>query len=133
MRYMLDTNILIYVIKHSPEKAFRRLMKTDPKDVCVSSISYSELMYGVEKRSQVERNRLALSLLLSNIEILDYDSAAANEYGTIRAGLEKNGTPIGPMDMLIAAHAKSRGFTLVTNNAKEFERIKGLKIQNWAE
>ena len=133
MRYMLDTNICIYVIKHDPEKVFRKLQKIDPEDVCISSITYAELAYGVEKSAQPERNRLALSMLLSNIEIVSFDDVAADEYGQIRAGLEKQGTPIGPLDMMIAAHGLALGCTVVTNNVKEFSRVKGLKIVNWAE
>ncbi len=133
MRYMLDTNICIYAIKHKPEKVFLRLQKVEPKDVCISSITYAELVHGVEKSNAVERNRLALSLLLSNIEIMDFDVDAADAYGKVRADLEKKGTPIGPLDMMIAGHALSLGYKVVTNNVKEFERVKGLKIENWAE
>jgi len=131
MRYMLDTNICIYIIKHKPESVYRRLMKIRPEDVCISSITYSELSYGVEKSEQKDRNRLALTLMLSNIEILEFDTAAAEEYGNIRARLEKSGTPIGSLDMLIAAHAKASGCTLVTNNLKEFSRVEGLKVESW--
>ncbi|MCR4704068.1 MAG: type II toxin-antitoxin system VapC family toxin [Saccharofermentans sp.] len=131
MRYMLDTNICIYIIKHKPESVYRRLMKIRPEDVCISSITYSELSYGVEKSEQKDRNRLALTLMLSNIEILEFDTAAAEEYGNIRARLEKTGTPIGSLDMLIAAHAKASGCTLVTNNLKEFSRVEGLKVESW--
>ena len=133
MRYMLDTNICIYAIKHKPEKVFERLQKTEPEDVCISSVTYAELVHGVEKSAAVEKNRVALSLLLSNIEILSFDTDAANEYGKIRADLERQGTPIGPLDMMIAGHARSQSYTLVTNNTKEFCRVKDLKIENWAE
>lgn len=133
MRYMLDTNICIYAIKHKPEKVFRKLKEVDPEDVCVSSVTYAELMHGVEKSAAVERNRLALSMLLANIEILNFDADAAVCYGKIRAGLAKKGTPIGPLDMMIAGHAMSMGYTLVTNNVKEFLRVSDLKMENWAE
>ena len=133
MRYMLDTNICIYVIKHKPESVLRELKKLDPEDVCISSITYAELAYGVEKSAQTERNRLALAMMLSCIGIVAFDDAAASEYGEIRAGLEKGGTPIVSMDMLIAAHAKATGCTLVTNNTKEFCRVKGLKVVNWVK
>ena len=83
MRYMLDTNICIYVIKHKPESVFRKLKKIKPEDVCISSITYAELAYGVEKSAQPERNRLALSMMLSSIEIVAFDDAAADEYGEI--------------------------------------------------
>lgn len=130
---MLDTNICIYAIKHKPEKVFLKLQKVEPEDVCISSITYAELVHGVEKSKAVERNRLALSLLLSIIEILDFDVDAADAYGKVRADLEKKGTPIGPLDMMIAGHALSLGYKVVTNNVKEFSRVKGLKIENWAE
>ena len=133
MRYMLDTNICIYVIKHKPETVFRKLQTIHPEDVCISSVTYAELVHGVEKSIAVEKNRLALSMLLANMEILDFDVDAADCYGKIRAGLEKNGTPIGPLDMMIAGHAQSLGYTIVTNNVKEFSRVAALKIENWAE
>ena len=132
MRYMLDTNICIYVIKHKPEKVFQKLQTIYPEDVCISSVTYAELVHGVEKSAAVEKNRLALSMLLANIEILDFDADAADSYGKIRAGLEKKGTPIGPLDMMIAGHAQSLGYTIVTNNVKEFSRVAALKIEDWA-
>ena len=130
---MLDTNICIYVIKHKPETVFRKLQTIHPEDVCISSVTYAELVHGVEKSIAVEKNRLALSMLLANMEILDFDVDAADCYGKIRAGLEKKGTPIGPLDMMIAGHAQSLGYTIVTNNVKEFSRVAALKIENWAE
>ena len=133
MIYMLDTNICIYAIKHKPEKVFHKLKEVEPEDVCVSSVTYAELVHGVEKSAAVEKNRLALSLLLANIDIMDFDVNAADHYGKIRAALEKKGTPIGPLDMMIAGHAQSLGLTIVTNNVKEFSRVDNLKIENWAE
>lgn len=133
MRYMLDTNICIYSIKHKPEQVFLRLQEHEPADICISSVTYAELVHGVEKSQAVEKNRLALALLLANIEILNFDANAAESYGKIRADLEKQGTPIGPLDMMIAGHAKSLNYTVVTNNTKEFNRVKGLKLENWAE
>lgn len=93
----------------------------------------AELVHGVEKSKAIEKNRVVLVLLLANIEIMNFDSLAAESYGKIRADLEKAGTPIGPLDMMIAGHAKALGYTVVTNNTKEFERVKGLKLENWAE
>jgi len=133
MRYMLDTNICIYSIKHKPEKVFFQLQKHDPAEICISSVTYAELVHGVEKSQAVEKNRLALALLLANIEILDFDAAAAETYGKIRADLEKKGTPIGSLDIMIAGHAMSLNYTVVTNNTKEFSRVKDLKLENWAE
>ena len=133
MRYMLDTNICIYAIKHKPEKVFQKLQEVESEDVCVSSVTYAELVHGVEKSAAVEKNRLALSVLLANIENLDFDVDAADCYGKIRADLEKKETPIGLLDMMIAGHAQSLGYTVVTNNVKEFSRVSNLKIENWAE
>ena len=133
MRYMLDTNICIYVIKHKPEQVFMRLQEHDPIDICISSVTYAELVHGVEKSKVIEKNRVALALLLANIEIMNFDSLAAESYGKIRADLEKVGTPIGTLDVMIAGHAKALGYTVVTNNTKEFEKVKGLKLENWAE
>lgn len=133
MRYMLDTNICIYLIKNKPEQMFLRLQEHDPSEICISSVTYAELVHGVEKSQKIEKNRLALILLLANIEILDFDVAAADAYGKIRADLERKGTPIGPLDMMIAGHAVSLECTVVTNNIKEFNRINGLKLENWAE
>ena len=133
MRYMLDTNICIYAIKQKPEKVFQKLQEVDPSEVCISSVTYAELVHGVEKSASVEKNRLALSMLLANIEILNFDANAADNYGKIRADLEKNGSPIGPLDMMIAGHARSLGYIVVTNNEKEFKRVSDLKIENWAD
>ena len=133
MRYMLDTNICIYAIKHKPEQVFMRLQEHDPIDICISSVTYAELVHGVEKSKAIEKNRVALALLLANIEIMNFDSLAAESYGKIRADLEKAGTPIGPLEMMIAGHAKALGYTVVTNNTKEFDRVKGLKLENWTE
>ena len=131
MRYMLDTNICIYSIKHKPEKVFLRLQEHDPSEICISSVTYAELIHGVEKSQAVEKNRLALTLLLANIEILDFDAYAAEYYGIIRADLERKGMPIGPLDMMIAGHAMSLNYTVVTNNTKEFSRVNNLILENW--
>ena len=133
LKYMLDTNICIYIIKHRPEAVTLRFMEHEPGEICISSITYAELMHGAEKSSIPERNRLAVSLFLSPITVLDYDAAAAEEYGRVRADLERKGTPIGPLDMLIAGHAKSRSLILITNNTLEFIRVEGLSVENWAE
>ena len=131
MIYMLDTNICIYIIKQKPKEVIDHLKKIKNSDLCISSITYSELLYGVEKSSNVTKNLLALTMFLTNIELISYDENASAQYGLIRAELERNGKPIGPLDMLIAAHAKSLKITLVTNNVKEFERVNGLKVENW--
>ena len=131
MRYMLDTNICIYIIKNKPKKVIIELKRHKPSEICVSAITYAELTYGVEKSMAVEKNRLALALLFSNIEVLNFDIKAAIHYGKIRTYLGKQGTPIGSLDMMIAAHAMSLGYTVVTNNIKEFQRVPDLKLENW--
>ena len=132
MKYMLDTNICIYVIRQKPAAVVQKFLEHDPNEICVSAITHAELMYGVEKSQFPERNLTALTLFLSSISVLEFDLKAAMAYGKIRAGLERNGTPVGAMDMLIAAHAQSEGITLVTNNTREFSRIDDLQIENWA-
>ncbi len=133
MRYMLDTNICIYMIRQKPAKVLQKLKQLNPEDICISSVTYAELVYGVEKSMATEKNRLALSLMLAQTEILDFDARAADEYGKIRADLEKRGVPIGSLDMMIAGHARALGYTVVTNNMKEFGRVKDLMMENWAE
>lgn len=133
MKFMLDTNICIYTIKRKPETVYNHLKQHNPEDICISSVTYAELCHGVEKSEAKERNRIALTLLLSNINIMDFDSKAAEEYGRCRAFLESEGTPIGPLDMMIGSHAKSLNLIIVTNNVKEFKRIPDLTIENWTE
>lgn len=133
MKYMLDTNICIYTIKHKPPEVIKAFLCHEPDDMCISSITYGELMHGVEKSQAVERNRAAIMLFLSAISILPFDSDAAEKYGAVRADLERKGTPIGPMDMLIAGHARSRGLILVTNNTREFFRVNELEVEDWTK
>ncbi|MBQ8231598.1 MAG: type II toxin-antitoxin system VapC family toxin [Lachnospiraceae bacterium] len=133
MKYMLDTNICIYAIKNKPETVIKRFLAHNSDEICISAITYAELMHGVERSQAVEKNRLAMSLLLSPITILEFDNYAAEEYGRVRADFEKKGTPIGPMNMLIAAHAKSEGLILVTNNTREFLRVEDLRIEDWTQ
>ncbi len=131
MTYMLDTNICIYAINYKPRYLVDKLREHDMDDFRISSITFSELMYGVSKSKYVEKNKIALSLFLSNIKIIDFDAKAAEEYGIIRTDLEKQGTPIGSFDMLIAAHAKASKYILITNNEREFKRVNGLNVENW--
>ena len=131
MKYMLDTNICIYAIKHKPEAVIQRFLRHDPEEMCISAVTYAELMHGVEKSQDAERNRVAITLFLSPLSVLEFDSYAAEEYGKVRANLERKGTPIGPMDTLIAAHAKAEDLILVTNNTREFNRVEGLTVENW--
>ena len=131
MRFMLDTNIIAYAKNHRPESVLRRFMQYRPEDMCISSITMAELEYGVYNSSKPEQNRLALMTFLSGIVVVPFDAVAAMVYGSIRADLTKKGTLIGANDMLIAAHAKALDLTLVTNNTREFNRVEGLKIENW--
>ncbi len=131
MIYLLDTNICIYVIKKKPLEVFERFNDLSPGDVGISSITLAELHYGVEKSSYPVRNKDALTKFLIPLDIVDFDYESAIYYGKIRAELERKGTPIGSMDLLIAAHAMQMGVILITNNVKEFNRIDGLIIENW--
>ena len=131
MDYLLDTNICIYLIKRKPHQVFDRFRSLSVGALGISSITEAELLYGAEKSRQSEKNRLALAHFLLPIEIVTFGSAAAHEYSVIRSDLEKAGNVIGPLDMLIAAQAKSIGTTLITNNEHEFLRVKGLKVENW--
>ena len=131
MRYLLDTNICIYVIKRRPLRVVERLREAGLSEVGISTITLSELLYGVEKNSRPAQNRVALSHFVAHLEILPYDGRAAEAYGRIRAALERRGRPIGPLDLLIAGHALSLGSTLVTNNVREFRRVPGLPVENW--
>jgi len=132
MKYMLDTNICIYLIKKKPEKVLRHFKAHAIGDIGISSITLAELRYGVDKSQQVQKNRDALYEFLLPLEIADFDDEATVSYGRVRVALEKAGTPVGSMDMLIGAHALSLGATLVTNNVREFKHIKGLKIADWS-
>ena len=132
MRFMLDTNIIAYAKNNKPETVLEKLQSYAPDELCISVVTLAELEYGVFNSSNPDRNQLALTLFLAGIEILPFDDDAAVEYGRIRADLRKKGAPIGANDLMIAAHAKSRGLVLVTNNTREFERVEGLEIEDWA-
>jgi len=129
--YMLDTNICIYIIKRRPPEVIEKFRTFSVSEIAISSVTLAELEYGVSKSQYPEKNRDALALFVSPLNILSFDSLAAVKYGEIRAKLEKTGRVIGSMDMLIAAHAISQGLTLVTNNTNEFERIDSLRLENW--
>lgn len=130
-KVMLDTNICIYLIKNKPQSVKEKFDAYEVGEISISSITVSELYYGVYKSQMVEKNKRALSLFLAPLNIVDYDEKASIEYGKIRADLESKGTVIGSLDMLIAAHATSLGISLITNNVKEFERVEGLDLENW--
>ena len=132
MNYLLDTNICIYIIKRKPRVVLRRVRSKQPGQVSISAVTIAELEYGIARSRYPERNRMALLEFLFPFAILDFDSQAAFAYGRIRSLLESRGKPIGPMDLLLAAQAKSRGLVLVTNNEREFRRVDNLRIENWA-
>lgn len=132
MKYMLDTNICIYLIKQKPPRVLKHFQSHVVGDIGISSITLAELRYGVAKSQQIEKNSRALDEFILPLEIADFDEKAAESYGNVRASLEKEGKPIGSMDMLIGAHALSLGITLVTNNTREFRQIKNLKIADWS-
>ncbi|MEH2049282.1 type II toxin-antitoxin system tRNA(fMet)-specific endonuclease VapC [Nostoc sp.] len=129
MRYLLDTNICIYLIKQKPQKVLNKFQTLSISDVGISSITVAELEYGVAKSEQQEKNCNALLQFLLPLEIVDFNQASATIYGSIRSDLESRGLIIGAMDMLIAAHALSLGVTLVTNNIREFSRIPTLRAR----
>lgn len=131
MMYMLDTNICIYAMKNKPEKVLQRLREELDAGVCISSITLAELEFGMQHSSDPAKNEQALLRFLIPITVLPFGAIAASEYGEIRACLQSKGTPIGPLDMLIAAHAKSEKLVLVTNNEKEFRRVPDLTVENW--
>ena len=131
MKYMLDTNICIGLIRQKPKGLVEKLVACQPGDVGVSSISVAELMRGVQKSSQVSQNMSALEEFLIPLIVKEFDQNAAMAYGEIRAALEKQGNLIGSMDMLIAAHALSLEVVLVTNNMAEFQRVKNLNLEDW--
>lgn len=128
---MLDTNICIHIIKRRPQSVLDIFEKELQDGLCISAITLAELELGVEKSAQKEQNQLALAMLLAVLEVMPFDDAAAVEYGSIFAYLQRHGTPVGKMDILIAAHARSLGMTVVTNNTKDFERVPNLSLENW--
>ena len=130
-RYMLDTDTCSYVMKRSNDKVLKRLQRTPVSDVCISVITKSELLFGVEVSPRRQQDELALSAFLGYVEVLDFPDLASSRYAKIRADLKKRGAMIGANDLLIAAHARSLGLTLVTNNSREFGRIPHLVMENW--
>ena len=132
LKYMLDTNIVIYTIKNKPEQV-RKAFIAHYDQMCISTITLMELVYGAEKSSNPDRNLRELEGFAARLEVLDYDALAATHTGQLRAELAKQGKPIGPYDQMIAGHARSLGLITVTNNLKEFDRVPGLRIENWLQ
>ena len=133
MRVLLDTNICIYMIKNKPPEVRKHFERFSPGDIAISSITVAELHYGVAKSAAQKKNSLALEGFLLPLDIAPFDAESALVYGKIRAELERRGKPIGGMDMLIAAQAIAQGFTLITHNLTEFERVSGLKCKTWVD
>lgn len=130
LKYLLDTNIVIYVLKRRPVKVLE-VFNTNASRMAISSITLSELIYGAEKSANVDKNLEAIEEFISHLDVLPYDAKASQHYGQIKAVLEKKGEIIGENDIHIAAHAISHGLILVTNNLKEFKRVPNLALENW--
>src|SRR6266566_6413682 len=130
-RYMLDTDTCSYIMKRSNSAVLKRLQAVRVSDVCISAITKSELLYGVEVSPRRHQDEVALNAFLAYVEVLDFPDEAASHYAKIRADLKTRGTMIGANDLFIAAHARSLGLTLVTNNTDEFRRVQNLTIENW--
>jgi len=131
MMYMLDTNALIMAIRHPDWPIYEKIKRHIGKDICISVVTYGELEYGIQKSAAPERNRIAVMKILLGIKILNFDMKAAEHFGNIFAELEKERQRIGNRDMMIAGHARSLGYTLITNNVREFSRVKGLLYEDW--
>ncbi len=130
LQYMLDTNICIYVVKNYPLELWERFNQLADQ-LCISSITLGELYYGAEKSARRIENLRAIEQFSARLEVLSFSPKAAAHYGQMRAEIERQGRPIGPHDMLIGAHARSEGLTVVTNNLREFRRLPGLRVENW--
>ena len=133
MRYLLDTDTCIYIVKHKPAGTLKRFEQTRAGDVGMSVITYLELVYGALKSRHVEANLARIEQLSGLIPVLPLDSRVGTHYGNLRTHLERSGSRIGAHDLLIAAHALCLGLIVVTNNVREFSRVRGLQIENWAE
>ena len=129
---MLDTNIIIYIMKNRP-KQVKKQFKQHKGQICISSVTLGELVFGAEHSQQVERNLADIESMITRLEVLPFDNKAAYHFGQIRAALYSIGQPIGPYDMMIAGQARAVALILVTNNVKEFERVPGLQIENWMD
>ena len=133
MRFLLDTNICVFLICKKSTAVLTRLQQCDPDEVGLSSITVAELCYGAEKSWRSQQNHLALDAFLTALIQAEFDAQAADRYGRIRADLERRGVPIGPLDMLIAAQALGHGVPLITNNTREFSRVSGLVLEDWSQ
>lgn len=132
LKYMLDTNIVIYTMKNRP-RVVREAFRKHYAQMCISSVTYMELIFGAERSANPERNLHDLEGFVARLDVLPYEDGAAVHSGQIRAELAARGTPIGPYDQMIAGHARSLGLIVVTNDIKEFKRIEGLRLENWVQ
>ena len=132
LKYMLDTNIVIYTIKNKPGEV-REAFKAHDGQLCISAVTLMELMYGAEASAAVERNLRDIEGFAARLDVLPYDNEAAAHTGQLRAELRKIGRPIGPYDEMIAGHARSRGLVVVTHNIKQFENVPGIRLANWVK
>ena len=130
LKYLLDTNIVIYTMKNRPPKV-REAFRLHSDEIAISTVTLGELIYGAERSSAPEQNLSDIAGMAARLEVLSFDADAAMHFGQVRAELARAGRPIGPYDQMIAGHARSRGFILVTNNLREFERVPGLRTVNW--
>lgn len=130
IKFMLDTSILIYTINNRPTKVRKRFGLHEGQ-LCISTVSWGELVYGCEKSSRPEENLADIESMANRLEIAVFDASAAAHFGQVRAELARRGKPIGPYDAMIAGHARSLGLVLVTNNVREFRRVSGLRVENW--
>ena len=131
MKYLLDTNVCVDFLNRRYPSVTERIRKSSPEDLCLSSVVVAELRYGADRSERRSENHERIDVLTAEIQCLDFDLAAARAYGRVRSALEAEGAPIGPYDMMIAAHALSQDLILVTDNEREFRRISGLAIENW--
>jgi tRNA(fMet)-specific endonuclease VapC len=132
LKYLLDTNIVIYAMKNRPQQVKRRFQQHHGR-MGISTVTVGELVFGAEHSQQVERNLADIEALAARLEVLPFDNKAAYHFGQIRATLYRIGQPIGPYDMMIAGHARASGLNLITNNVKEFERVPGLLLEDWSQ
>jgi tRNA(fMet)-specific endonuclease VapC len=132
LKYLLDTNIVIYTMKNRPPQVKRRFQANHGR-IGISAVTLGELVFGAEHSRQVERNLADIEAMAARLDVLPFDDGAAYHFGQIRADLYRIGNPIGPYDMMIAGHARACGLKLVTNNVKEFERVRGLQIEDWSK
>ncbi len=132
LKYMLDTNICIFTIKNRPQQLREAFNRFHDK-LCISSVSLMELIYGAEKSAHPEKNLAVVEGFAARLKVLPYDEPAANQTGQLRAELARSGTPIGPYDQLLAGHARSHGLIMVTNNRREFDRVPGLRVEDWTD